>query len=258
MPRRPATPFQAFGHHQSVFFAVEGDADSNQTTLHLCRLLLDQRAQRHPLQGIIVVVPFAWDAPNSCRENLRAVRQATGLELPIYFAVCGLESDGIDAEPWFQRFPLHPDLDPAEIATMYGTGLDWLCLERIPRQVRSRTVLDSAALPENIRLYHWQNMLANWRKRMEKMLAEETRNDAAEPGMVAGCYVVPPATHVAGLAAVLQADLLKHQHSACWTAATVEQDDARKRRVRLGYRLGLLALLITISSVVAWLAWRSS
>jgi hypothetical protein len=258
LPRRAAAPFQVFAHARSMFIAVERDADSDQSPIHdLCRLLLHERAPRHPLQGIIVVVPFAGDAPNSCRDHLRAARQATGLELPIYFAIGGVDNLGIGSEPSFLRFPPLPDLDPAEIAQMYEIGLDWLCLERIPRQVRARIVLAPAALPENIRLYQWQSTLASWRTRIEKMLTEATQNEDAEPGMVAGCYIVPPAALAPGFAAILQSDLLKHQHSACWTAATVEQDDAQKRRVRFGYVVGFFALLLTISSVVAWLAWRS-
>jgi hypothetical protein len=257
LPRRAATPLQVFAHSQSIFLSVEGDADPGPTPLHdLCRLLLCERAPRHPLQGIIVALPFTGEALTSCRDDLRAVRQATGLELPIYFAICGLDRAGLDPEPWFQRFPLLPDLDPAEIARLYEVGLDWLCLERMPQQVRARIVLEPAALCENIRLYRWQGTLASWRTRIEKMLTDATQTEHAEPGMVAGCYMVPPAAHAAGLAAILQADLLKHQHSACWTAATVEQDDAQKRRVRLGYILALLAWTVVIGSAVAGLALR--
>jgi hypothetical protein len=256
LSRRVAMPFQVFAHTRSIFFAVEGDAVPDQTSLNdLCQVLLRERAPRHPLQGIIVAVPFAVDALTSCRDILRAVRSATGLDLPIYFAICGLDA-GIGSEPLFQRFPLLADLDPAEIVRTYEAGLDWLCLERIPQELRARIALEPAALPENIRLYRWQSTLASWRTRIETMLTEETQTEEAEPGMVAGCYIVPSPAHASELAAILQADLLKHQHSACWTAATVAEDDAQKRRVRLGYTLALLAVIVAMGSVVVWLVSR--
>ncbi len=244
-------------HTGSIFFTIDGDADAQRTPVRdLCRLLLNERSPRHPLQGIIVAVPFAADAANSCRENLCLVRRATGLELPIYFAICGMDTAGTGSAPWLQRFPPHPDLDPAEITQMYEIGMDSLCLERIPRQIRAGIVLAPAALPENIRLFQWQSKLARWRTCIVKILTEATQNEGAEPGMVAGCYIVPPATQTAGLAALLHCDLLKHQHSACWTAVTVEQDDAQKRYVRFGYSMGLFALFTMIATAIAWLALR--
>lgn len=265
LPQRPAAPFKVFAHAESIYCAVQESVGPDQAPLQdLCRLLENERAPRHPLQGIIVAVPFAAaqaaaparDFVASCRDRLHAVRQATGLELPIYFVVNGIDGAPPGAEAWFQRFPPHPDLDPAEIAAMYRLGLDWLCLERIPQEVRARIELKPAALSENIRLYQWQSALANWRTRFEKMLSEATQTDDAEPGMVAGCYVAP-AAQAARLATIFQADLLKNQACPCWTAATMQVDDAQRRRVWLGYSLGLLALLGCVGGGLAWMAWRS-
>jgi hypothetical protein len=268
LPLRADAPFQVFGNRNIVFFAYQSDAapdvaEPEQASLFdLCRLLMHARAPRHPVQGIIVVAPFdaeqsataVQDLMTWCRDDLRAVRHATGLELPIYFAVSGLDRAARAGEPWLQRFPPHPDIDPAEIAVMYRLGLDWLCLERIPQQVRRRLQLEPAALAENLRLYEWSSALANWRTAFQKLLSEATQTEDSEPGMVAGCYVLPPAEQAAGLAATLQADLLKHQDAACWTAATMELDAAQRRRAWLGYGLGLLALL---GSAALWMACRS-
>jgi hypothetical protein len=262
LPLRAEAPFQVFAHRQAIFFACPPSAEPEQTPLgDLCRLLLRERAPRHPIQGVIVVVPFdagqsAQDVTTACRDDLRAVRQATGLELPIYFAVSGLDRAGLDAEQWFQRFPPLPDLDPAEIAAMYRLGLEWLCQERIAQQVRERLQLDPAALRDNIRLYRWLSAIESWRTRFGKMLSETTQTEDAEAGMVTGCYLLPGAAHAAGLAQTLQADMLNHQHTACWTAATMEQDDVQQRRVRLGYGVSLLALLGLAVGSAAWLALR--
>ena len=248
LPLPAEAPLQAFARPGSIFIAFPEGApagiEPDQTPLHdLCRLLVHDRALRRPLQGIIVMAPFDAESTaavgDSWRRHLLAIRRATGLELPIHFAITGVNP----ADGCLLRFPPLPDLDPAEIAMMYQLGVDWLCLERIPQQLRAGIRLESTALADNLRLYRQQSALAKWRTRFAQMLGDATQTDDAEPGMVAGCFVVPAA------ATALQADLLAQQNIASWTAATIQQHRAQTWRVRLGYALGLLALF-----GAAWIA----
>lgn len=258
MPLRPEAPFQLYAHAPAIFLALPCDAPSRAQPeptpiFDLCRLILAERRPGQPLQGIIVTVPLEQGesaaVAASLRASLGAVRQATGLELPIFFAITGIDP-ALAGEPCSLALPPLPDLDPAETALMYQRGLDWLILERVPRLTRERIRLDTTALVDNIRLFRRQIALANWRTHLGRLMSEATRTDDAEPGMVAGCYFIPPAGQAAA-PATLQADLLAAQHAACWTAATVEQVESQARRVRLGYALAALAILAALGCIIA-------
>jgi hypothetical protein len=258
---RGSAPFQVFAQRDAIIIAW-GSAMSadqgEQTPLHcLCDLLMRERAPRHPLQGVIAVLPFDAQARaaevKACREELRVVREATRLEMPIYVVVRGVPAAPAALDALLQRFPPSPDLDPAEFASMYRLGLDWLCLEEMMRGLRAHLRCEVDALADNIRLYQHASAMAKWRTRFGKVLVAATQTDDAEPGMVAGCYLLTAADQIAP---ALQADLLRHQGAACWTAAALARDAAQQRRVGIGYGLGAGAMACVIVGLVCLLLLR--
>jgi hypothetical protein len=238
--RRSYSPLQVFNHPEAMFVAcgnlshlgrhgeVSRQRDETEPRLrYLCQLLMRDRSARLPIQGIVVAMPFAatqahaelHDVILACQDDLHVIRQATGLEVPLFLAFHGLETmpTQLAALPeCLQRFPPLPDLDPAEIVAMYREGVDQFCLEQLPGQLRS--LLNLCPTPpsagENIRLYRWLSAVATWRTRLQQLILEGTRNEFSEPGMVAGCYLwaTPPAK--SATAHALWADLLAHQHIA--------------------------------------------
>ncbi|HZZ81209.1 MAG TPA: hypothetical protein VFE62_22085, partial [Gemmataceae bacterium] len=135
---RAAAPFQVFAQHQAIFIAcasLKASVDDAGTAplQYLCSVLLRERAPRHPLQGVIVVLPFDADdarqAVAACREELQAIRAATYLEAPIHVVVRGMPEGPAPLDGLMLRFPPLPDLDPAEVASMVRRGFDWLCLD---------------------------------------------------------------------------------------------------------------------------------
>jgi hypothetical protein len=276
LPLRATAPLRVFANRDAVYVVCERlarfaqeestDAETFRTDRlrHLCELLLRERAPALPIQGIVVIAPT--DAPaqrllQACQDDLRDVRKATGLEVPLYLAVAGtapLANVGAGAR-WLQRFPPQPDLDPAEIITMYRRGVDNLCLTQLPLEAYTHLRPEPEALAENLRTYQWLHSVHARRGWLEKMLAEGMLSDASEPGLVAGCYFLPTGLaepQAVGLVRTLCADLQAHRRTARWTAETLARVEEERRRIRLGYAFGSLGLLLAIALVAGALVWR--
>jgi hypothetical protein len=226
----------------------------------LCQVLARDRAPRRPLNGIVLIVPFAAaqaddEARALIREtqnDLRVIRQATGLEAPLYVAVTGAGLPrGIAL-----RFPPLPDLDAAEVRAMFQGGADWLCGQRMAGDLLGQFRLASGAaetakpLRENLALLHRLTSLQACRRHLGRLLIEGTQNDCFEPGMVAGCYVLS-ADEGQDTAAALWHDLRAHHQTTTWTTEVVATAAARRRRAWTGYGLGLLGSCAGL----AWMGW---
>jgi IcmF-related N-terminal domain len=281
--QRAELPLHVFAHRPAVFVVSDSqaqlgrpspDANARAARLnHLCDLLARDRGTRLPIQGIVLAVPFAAVQSMTAtrkvvaetQDDLRAVRQATGLEVPLYLAISGLDLRIADAKgeaAWFMRFPPLPDLDPAEVHRMFQDGVDRLCLEQIAGEVRSHFQVEAdgrpaEALRENIRLYRWLAAIHAWRVNLGRLLVEGTRNEYSEPGMVAGCYVLPSGTAKSALAHALSVDLLAYQHTACWTAEARAAHARQRRRTWLGYGVGLLGLAASLAAVACACYFRA-
>lgn len=273
---RANAPFRVFTRREAIFVVCDSlsqlgtqgkprQRDAAAARLHyLCQLLARDRGTTLPIQGIMLIVPFA--APrgltSQMQDDLRVVRQATGLELPVYAAVSGVDTKS--STGWYLQFPPLPDLDPAEVPTMFQEGIDWLFLERMTADVRAQFRLDSTtpeagilppALRENIRLYQSLGAVQAWRTRLKQVLLEGTQNEYSEPGMLAGCYFLP-AGEAKSLPQALWGDLLANQHNVAWSAETIALRALKRRQTRLGYGLGVLGVCASLAGVGAFLAWR--
>jgi hypothetical protein len=294
MLQRANVPFQVFAQREAVFVVCANLAqlgiqkesqaphwtgaeprESSAERLHqLCELLIRDRDL--PVQGIVMVLPFAAtqseegtrSVVNDAQLDLRVIRQATGLEVPLYVAVSGLDLPirGVLPQAWFQRFPPLPDLDPAEIPTMFQEGVDRLCTDRIIADMRSQFRFDvepadggvlNPALSENIKLYQWLSAVQSWRTRLGQVLFEGTQNDFSEPGMVAGCYFLSAGESQASeLTQSLWADLLKYQQTTTWTPERIAAYAEQRRRTWLGYGMGLAFSCVAMLGIGGYLLLR--
>jgi hypothetical protein len=304
---RAAAPLHVFAHPEAIFVIAgsiskvgrQGSRmleapfpptsrheDSSARLRHWCELACRDRPGLRALQGIVLVVPpqtlksdaslrqaVAW-----CQDDLREVRQATGLECPLHVALAGLSGvPECAAEGWFQRLPLMPDCEPEEVAAALEQGIDNLLLEKIPQQVRRQMRLNTApsspgvlpdALRENIDLYLYLAAMQDWRGRLCRLLTEATWNEYEEPGLLAGCYLLPDGTpHLSkegqgegGVGAAgrrstvfhtLVADLLANQQAVTLTPETWAQRARERQITRRGYG----AVLAGWASVVAIVGW---
>ncbi len=275
MAPQQSSPFHVFANQEAVFVVGSKLTHLGESALpaeprlhHLCKLLARDRGPEQPIQGIVLLVPFkdiqrAANMDNLVQivqADLRIVRQATETEFPIHVVVSGLDPQAAPAPGWFQRFPLLPDLDPAELPTMFQGGLDWLCRTRIATDIRAHFRVDVEptqdkvlpdAVRENLGVYQRLSAVHAWRTRLGRLLAEGTRDDYSEPGMVAGCYFLSGDD-----ASALWSDLHAHQQTALWTAEAIAAHARRRRHIWLGYSLGMLGLCVVLAGLGWLLATR--
>lgn len=290
LPHGAKAPFRIFVNAHAIYLVASRvsrlshqddrrDADASSRWRHLCELLLRDRAPGAPIQGVVLMVPFAatqtesaaQKAIRACADDLRDLREATGLDVPLHLAICDVAalpgaSDADRHVGWAQHFPPQPDLDPAEIALMYEQGIEWLFTNDLCRAAEGRLRIDPIAdrvegigstLAENILVHQWTRDLLARRRGVTKILVEATRNDMMEPGLVTSCYLVPtalPADAAQELTRTLCADLLAQRETTAWTVESVARASMHRRLAWLGFGLGLAALIalaVTIGRFVA-------
>jgi len=290
-------PFRLFASAQAIYLVCDrlgrlgadqgssltpdgaaSDAVVQSRLQHLGQMLQRDRTPRLPVQGIVVTVSASAARTDretrgtllKCREDLRDLRLATGFEVPLYLGVNGLDRmPGGSAQQnqgaWTLRFPPLPDLDPAEIVSMYKNGIESLILGRMPCAAYTQFELDgesgdvTSALANNVRLYQWLSDLHALRGRLERLLLDGTGHAAAEPGMVAGCYLLTSGMSDAKateLSRALLKDLHSNREMATWTADAADRAAAGRNRAWILFVIGVAAL-VGSASLGAVLAWRS-
>lgn len=241
----------------------------------ICRLLRRDRPVQRALEGIVLTVPFAaleFDAALQhaigwCQDDLQVIREATGLECPLFVTFTGLSGPPeIIATGWLQRFLLLADREPDETAAHLAAGVERLCARRLPQLVRQQMHLDLSPaahstltdiLRENIRQYQFLTGARVWRQRLLRLLTLGTRNYFQEPGLIAGCYFLPSADAVskAPVFQALLADLLAYRDSVAWTPETLSELRRQARLTRTGYGL-VLAGWVGVLVAAGWYVAR--
>ena len=243
---------------------------------HLCRLLLRDRAPHAPVQGIVLFVPFASlssehetrNAVDACQAGLQNIRRSIGVDVPIHVTISGVDAapvgqSGTASSLWRMGFPPLPDLDPAEMVNMIPQGVAALCREQLSQPAYASFRLDgesAGALDDNIRLYRWQSAIHTWRPRLERLLVEGTQNDQGEPGLLAGCYLLPASGNDAPadeFVKALRADLLSHGLTLTWTAATVARATKEQRLACAGFALVLAVLTVLAVWIFHGVTWQT-
>ncbi len=192
------------------------------------------------------------------QEDLRAVRQATGLECPRFVVVTGFENVPECAGARMVRFSLsslRPDQDPKLRDLQIGQGIDRLCLETLPQMLRRRVRLDASrgvlgmvsdTLRENIHLYQFMALAMSWRERLCQFLTI---------GAVAGCYFLPGAAATpreSSIVPALLTDLYGCESNVTWSTAMARELKTDRRLIQKGHVL-ILAGWLSILAIGGWL-----
>jgi hypothetical protein len=230
--------------------------------LHLCRLIQQERRPYCPLNGIIILLP--WAASDSdeeadqtgklCRVEVDAVRSIFQLHCPIFALICDLQKapggqEFLDSFPreqiknrLGQRFPLAPDLPPQGVLEKIESATNWVNQALLPLYACKFLKLDAtvkagSTTRTNKGLSYFLCALHERSKRLGQLMVRGLTTE--EPKLLfGGCYVAAtgedPAREQAFVAGFLR-KVIENQSSVSWTDAALAEDAARSRYAVVGY-----------------------
>lgn len=251
---------------------------------YLCRLIARDRRPWCPLNGMLVLLPWAaLETDETCRvalgvlaTDLAAARTAFRQRYSHFVMVCDLEqAQGFDEfrrgfpremlkQRIGQRLPLIPDRPPEEIPGVMEQAADWIRLNVLASWVLKYLRLDwppdqrgvgSFVPPYNQRLFAFLNELFIRGPRLGRVLArglpvEPTAvagDGLAALPLVAGCYLAATGRdekHQAFVAGVFQR-LTESQSAVSWSAEAVVEDRSNSQWAGLLYLAAVLLLAIS-------------
>lgn len=215
---------------------------------HLCWLIHERRKPYCPLNGVLLVVPFAASADETianqtgllCRQDMNAIQEVLPVRCPVFTLVADMQ-----ATPGFRdfmaRFPVahrqrrlgqaFPYVDtPTAYEPLIEHGVDWICLELFPtliyRMMRvGRSGQDKKYLRSNVRLYQLLGEMRGRRKFLARLLSLALTAPGPQPVLFGGCYFAGTGrdTPQAFVPAVFHR-LIESQSYVSWTRAAQEEE----------------------------------
>jgi hypothetical protein len=252
---------------------------------HLCRLIVRDRRPYCPLNGILLLVPFAAadrdeDASHTAsaiHSDLTSARDVLQVHCPVFAMVCDLElaagfREFLERFPadqrqrrLGQRFPLMPDLEPEKVPEMVDGGMEWVCQSMIPNWVYKLFRVEGtgqdvrAVMQGNARLFRFLGEMRERQKRFGRVFQRGIVNDGDGLTLFGGCYVAgtgkDSAREQAFVAGVFRR-LLENQNYVSWTDAALREESDNQRWTYYGYTGLVVALLVLIG--LGTLVWFRS
>jgi len=239
---------------------------------HLCRLIVRDRRPYCPINGVLLLVPFAGtdteeDANQTgevLRRDVTKARGVLGVHCPVFALTCDMETtpgfrDFIDRFPQKerqkrvgQRFPLMPDVNGDALGAMIDGGVQWICNSVFPNWVYKLFRLEATGKDEpatlvrgNIALYQLMAQIRERHKRLSRILTRAVLGDGGGPPLFGGCYLAgtgrDPAHEQAFVPGVFRR-LIEEQNFVSWTDQALTTEAECNRWARIGYIfIGLLA-----------------
>lgn len=244
---------------------------------HFCWLIQRQRRPYCPINGILLVLPYAATASDAaanqtgqvCQRDLESISGVLQIRCPIFALVADMEMEAgfeefIDRFPrghrqrrLGQQFPYVPEIAAQEATDLVDGGVRWICLDLFPPLVYRLMRLDkpgpdrmSTILQGNIRLYQLMvDMRQRW-KRLSRILALALVPPERGPVYFGGCYLagtgLDASREQAFIAAVFHR-LLESQNYVSWTEAGEAEEMDYRRWARFGYvALAVFALFVLV------------
>jgi hypothetical protein len=255
-----------------------------------CRLLVRDRWPYCPINGTLLLVPFAatdseqdaLDTGATCQRDLATARRVLRVNAPTFLLVCDLE-----AAPGFtaflgrfndkqrlqrvgQRCPLVPSLDKRAgrgamngeaRALMLESLAQWICGSVVPGHVYKHFGLEEPgrgsaadASRSNSQLFLFMNELRDRQRRLGRLLGHGVVIEGEEPLLFGGCYLAgtgADAAHEQGFVAGVFKRLDDEENTVSWTRPALEEEAGYRRWVALGQT----ALIVIILAGVALLGY---
>lgn len=249
---------------------------------HLCWLILQQRKPYCPINGILLVLPFAATENETkanqtglvCRQDLLAIQEVLQVRCPVFALVADME-----ATPGFRdliaRFPaahrqrrLGQAFPYVEDGTGNGDvleqGVNWICLELFPPLIYRMMRLGRAAadkrmtgLRGNVRLYNLLCEMRTRRKLLSRLLSLAVTAPQQPPVLLGGCYFAGTGRDATREQAFIPAvfhRLLDSQSYVAWTKNAVDEE-RRYRHMTVAGFAGVGVLAATFVGCVVFLAF---
>ncbi len=239
---------------------------------YLCRLIVQDRQPYCPVNGVLLLVPFAATESKEmadqtgliCQHDLAAARSTLQVHCPLFAMVCDLEAaDGfrefIDRFPIEQRqrrvgqrFPLCPDLGEGELLKDYiESSVQWICNASFPSWIYKLFRVEAAGRDElatvirgNSRLYNLLCLVRDRRKRLSDLVLRMLATEQAQPWLYGGCYLAGTGREIALEQAFVPGvfrRLTENQNFVSWTDEAFLEEENSNRLVsyaRIGIGLG--------------------
>jgi hypothetical protein len=252
---------------------------------HLCKLIVRARQPHCPLNGTMVLVPFAGtdsddDATQTgviIQRDLATVQETLRLRFPVLTLVCDLEKADGFAE-FLERFPADqrkqrlgqrhpwvPDVNPADLPKVIESEVDWICQGLLGNWIIKLFTLESKdkkggaeAVKGNAQLFRFLCQLRDRDSRLARILTSFIRPSGSDRDgtLFGGCYVAGTG-HSAGeqaFVAGVMHKLVESQNFVSWTPDAMAEEGEQGRWTRFGYA-GLAAVAAGLAGLV-WYLWR--
>jgi hypothetical protein len=253
---------------------------------HLCRLIRRDRTPYAPVNGILVLVPYAalqddLDASQTataCRTDLLMIRRELQVQCPTFALVCDMEkSDGFhqflrrlpvrhNISRLGQRFPLYPDVDEREIPRLVESGTAWLANSLLPSLVYNlfrleapggaatgREVTQDEALGENTKLYDFLWETREKRQRLARLLTRGLLMDIPRAFYFGGVYLAGTGQGMSAFTPGVFLRLLQSQNFLSWTPQALS---AEHRYRWWAWFLFVVNLILIIGGpILAYIFW---
>jgi hypothetical protein len=248
---------------------------------HVCRLIVRDRRPYCPVNGILVLLPFAGaegdeeatQTGDAARSDLATARRIFQVHCPSLALVCDLEmargfgefashfSEKQRQQRLGQRFPHVPDARPENLPQVIDDMSGWVCHAVFPNWVYKYFRIEApqkdnlaTAVQKNRRLFQFLEELRSRKTRLSRILTRALLLDASGPLLFGGCYfgaTGPDASREQAFVAGVFARLAKEQGILCWTDEAQAEDEAAARWTTMGYAaLGILVVGV-IAAVAA-------
>lgn len=252
---------------------------------HLCWLILRERRPYCPVNGILLLIPYAATDSDAeanqtglvCQKDLQALRDVLQINCPLFALVCDMENatgfrEFIDRFPkghrqrrLGQQFPYVADLNPTSGGQLIDSGVQWICQELFPPLIYRLMRLEKAGqdklsptLRGNMNLYELLCEMRGRRQRLGRILAQAIDSEAAEPILFGGCYLAATgrsSREQAFIAAVFHR-LLENQNFVSWTEASRAEEADFRRWVRYGYTAIAIFTVVLFAMGFAFISRR--
>ncbi len=253
---------------------------------HVCRIIARDRRPYCPLNGVMVLVPFAaGDSDELANQTAEVVQRDLGttrrvfkVQCPTFAMLCDLETadgfrefierfpEGQKQRRVGQRFPLVPDLpDNDSLPAMVDRGVTWICQALFPNWVYKMFRIegpgqDSAPVTQgNAKLYELMSTMRERQRRFSRVVTRWLSSDTGGLPLFGGCYVAgtgnrDPDREQAFVPGVFRR-LIENQDFISWNDQALTEDEDYNRWTTRGYLilgacvvLGVALLIYMINS----------